>query len=88
MLKTPRLILNDFAEPSETDIGKLVKQYRKERSMTQQQLAESVGISRSCITKLENKNVCPSFEVMMAIATALCIPPNLIMRSPQVSFEL
>lgn len=86
MYKTPKFILNDFTETDE-DIGKLVKRYRKDKHITQQELAEAVGVSRACISKLESKNVCPSFEIMISIATYLCIPPNLFMRSPNNLFE-
>ena len=82
-------ILNEFIVSGEAkEIGKLVKQRRKELTLTQKELADYAGTSIACISKLETQNVCPSFEVMMSIATKLCIPPNLFMHSPNKYFML
>ncbi len=37
-----------------SDLGKMIKQKRKERGLTQENLAMEAGISRTTLSKLEN----------------------------------
>lgn len=46
----------------------LIEQMRKERGMTQQQLAASVGVSRQTIISLENGKYSPSIELAFRLA--------------------
>ena len=49
-----------------------LKELRKEsRDMTQKELAEKVGISRTMITEVENGNANPSVKVAKRIAAVL-----------------
>lgn len=49
-----------------------LKELRKESgNMTQKQLAEKVGISRTMITEIENGNANPSVKVAKRIAAVL-----------------
>ena len=52
-------------------LGKRVKQYRKMRQMTQNDLAEKVDISVSHVSNLENGNTEPSLETLVEICNAL-----------------
>lgn len=54
-------------------IGIRISKYRKEKGLTQEQLANEVGISYSLITKIEASNViCKmSLEVLFDIAEVL-----------------
>jgi len=45
-----------------------VKEIRCERGMTQETLAEAVGVSRQTISSLEKGNYIPSVELAMRIA--------------------
>lgn len=40
-------------------IGKFIAQKRKEQNLTQEQLAERLGVSNKTISKWETQNVCP-----------------------------
>lgn len=56
----------------ETTLGQKIKQLRKEKGLTQEQLAIQANISYTTLTKMENgaiKN--PSFENVAAIAKVL-----------------
>ena len=54
--------------------GKLIKKFRKERGMTQLQLAEKVGIAESSIRQYELGMRNPKTERLKEIAEALRVP--------------
>ncbi len=54
-------------------IGEKIKRVRKERGLTQSQLAESANISRSYLGDLEGDRYNPSLDTLKAIAGALSV---------------
>ncbi|MEW9096419.1 MAG: helix-turn-helix transcriptional regulator [Clostridiaceae bacterium] len=52
-------------------IGKNIKKYRKEKIMTQKELAEKANISRSYLADVENSRYNPSLDVLNSIANSL-----------------
>lgn len=48
-----------------------LKKYRKAKGLSQKELAESVGVSESFISQLENSKKMPSFEVALKLAEVL-----------------
>lgn len=54
-------------------IGQAIKKYRKQKSLTQEQLADKMGISISYLTKIESVNCDQPFslEVLLDIAEVL-----------------
>ena len=58
-----------------TEIGYNIAYYRKHAGLTQEQLAEKIGISRSHLSAIEAPNVVRSFsiELLFSIADALNI---------------
>lgn len=55
-------------------IGLNILHYRKERGITQEQLAEMTGYSRQHIQRVETANVAPTLATLMDIAEAFEIP--------------
>lgn len=55
-------------------IGENIRTIRKERKLTQSQLAEQCGVSQSTITKCENGETSISFELAIKVSQALHIP--------------
>ncbi|MGI6227810.1 MAG: helix-turn-helix domain-containing protein [Peptococcales bacterium] len=57
------------------EIGKKISYYRKQSGLTQQDLADLVGISKSYLSKIEapNTNKSYSLDVLFGIAEALKI---------------
>lgn len=53
------------------DLGQRIQYLRKERKLTQEALAEIVGIDQKNISKIENGNNYPAPETITAIAKAL-----------------
>lgn len=52
-------------------IGEYIKQYRKDKKLTQQQLADLTNRSKSTIEKYESNKIIPSFKVLEEIAKVL-----------------
>lgn len=65
------------------------KEWRKFRGLTQEQLAERIGIARSYLTKIERGDRRYDQPFLEAAADALrCSPADLIMRDPTDSEAL
>lgn len=61
------------------DIGNLIKHARIERGLSQVELGEAIGITKSTISKYELGHRKPSFEQIQAIAAALGVHPGVLM---------
>lgn len=59
-----------------TRFGAQVREFRKARRLTQQQLAELAGIDRKTINRIENTRYSPTLTNVFAIADALEVPAN------------
>ena len=72
------------------DIGKKIKQLRKERNITQSELGKRMGISQQQIVQYENGRLNPKLETLHRIADALQIPHSMLYNdiSPKEKGEL
>lgn len=59
-----------------TKFNKLIKQKREEKKLTQQEVADAVGITRSYLSDIENGRYNPSFKKSIELATFLGIDLN------------
>lgn len=59
--------------------GARVREFRKARGLTQHQLAESAGIDRKTINRIENSRYSPSLTNVFAIADALNVPSSTLL---------
>lgn len=57
-------------------IGDRLREYRKSKGMTQAELAEKAGISRSYYADIEKDYYNPSLETLKSISTALGVAPS------------
>lgn len=55
--------------------GKRVRQLRRQKDLTQEELAELVGVSAEFISNLERGINAPSFDTLERIAEALDVAP-------------
>ena len=55
------------------DLGYRIKAAREEKHLTQEKLAELVGITTSYIAEIENKRTIPSFSILRKICLILNI---------------
>ena len=71
-------------------LGERLKKARKDRGLTQEQLAERSGLSTRHIAKIEKGDVNPSFEVLSTLVKTLCVSFDAIFdpASEQVEAEL
>lgn len=63
-------------------IGLNILHYRKEQALTQEQLAEKCGISRTYIQKIETAASSCTLDTIMDICSALDIPLKKIFDFP------
>jgi transcriptional regulator with XRE-family HTH domain len=56
--------------------GEILRAYRLERTLSQEQLSERVDVLRSFISSLENGTRQPSLDMVLRLAKALDITPG------------
>jgi len=70
-----------FARRVHEDVGLNVLKYRRQKNMTQEQLADDAGISRARLSAIECGTSSCLFSTLMKIAKALDIPPSLLLKT-------
>ncbi len=68
-------------------IGEFIQQLRKEKGMTQKELADIIGMSDKTISKWERSNSVPDTSVLAALCEALDISVNELLSCERVSEE-
>ncbi len=69
-------------------IGKAIKQTRKERNLTQQELGELVGVQKSQISRLEKHTSNVTMDTLLRVFTALKARVKLQVELPNVNVSL
>ena len=68
------------------DVGYIIKKARTERGMTQEELAEKVGVKKSAVAKWENGRVSEIKRTNLKnLADALGLDPNLLLGDEEDS---
>ena len=64
------------------ELGYIIAYYRKHAGLTQEQLAERVGISRPHLGAIEAPNICRpiSLDLLFNIAAVLDLPPAALLE--------
>ena len=60
--------------------GKVIRQLRTERKLTQEVFSGLVGIARSHLAMIESGSIQPNFETIWRIANAFHIPPHELVK--------
>jgi transcriptional regulator with XRE-family HTH domain len=60
-------------------LGKRIKLAREKKNLTQEQLAEIVGVSNNYISNIERKYSKPSLETLIKICNALEVTPDYVL---------
>ena len=68
-----------------TIIGKRIQTRRQEQNITQEKLAERVGISVVYLSKIENGRVYPTLETLSNICTELDTELSAILSNPEIA---
>ena len=87
-----RKYLNDSPQRQEETIlrkslGEVLKDHRTRCSMTQEFVAESLGVSRQAVSKWENGTADPSTSNLLKLAKLYDISPEELIRSIQPEQE-
>ena len=64
-----------------------VKEFRKEKKMSQLELAKSIGVSRQTINMIENNKYNPTLELCINLARMLDTDLNALFWEPQLTDE-
>lgn len=65
-------------------LGNCIRNCREESNLTQEDLAERVGISRTMISKIESNKAKPSLITLQKIAKALDIPTSELLKDDNI----
>ncbi len=68
-------------------IGKFIAECRKEKGLTQMQLAEQLGITNRAVSKWENAKSMPDVSVMIPLCEILDISVNELLRGEKIKME-
>ena len=88
VFKALRKYLNDSPQRQEETIlrkslGEVLKEHRTRCAMTQEFVAESLGVSRQAVSKWENGTADPSTSNLLKLAKLYGISPEELLRSIQ-----
>ena len=62
-------------------VGQVIRQYRRQRRMSQEVLSGLAGLDRTHYSKIERGLRSPTLETLFRIAAALDVPPHEIVKS-------
>lgn len=67
------------------NIGSNIKFFRKQRGLTQKQLAEKIGATDSAVTRYESNNREPNIDILTKIANTLGIPVSDLLKDDTIN---
>lgn len=68
-------------------IGDEIRRCRHIKGITQDELAEKIGISRNYISDLENNRYMPSVKTLSKIAIVLQMDLNFLLRMSEIQYK-
>lgn len=72
---------SEKAEVGSLNIGKNIAALRKEKNMTQEDLAGALGVSAQAVSKWENENSCPDISLLTKIADLFGVTVDELLRN-------
>lgn len=69
------------------DLGKRVRELRRQASLTQEELAEQVGISTSFMGHVERGSRVASLETLVALCNALHVTPQYLLSASLTPYD-
>lgn len=70
-----------------TNIGKIIEKFRKEKGLTQRQLADKLGVSNTAVSKWENGNNLPDIAMLEPISEILEVDLLSLVKAQNNSVE-
>ena len=77
-------IINMEVRWARMSIGDEIKRKRSEKNLTQDKLAEKIGVSRNYISDLENDRYVPSVKTLSKIASVLQMDLNFLLEMSEI----
>ena len=68
-------------------IGKFISALRKEKGMTQEQLAEKMGVTDKSISRWENGKTLPDISILVALAEELNVEISELLNGRKMTQE-
>ncbi|MBQ9731342.1 MAG: helix-turn-helix domain-containing protein [Bacilli bacterium] len=68
-------------------IGKFIAEFRKQKQLTQLQLADKLGITDKAISKWERGIAMPDTSIMLELCDILCISVNELLSGERINME-
>lgn len=68
-------------------IGKFIAEHRKQKNLTQMQLAEKVGVTDKAVSKWERGIAMPDSSIMIELCDILAISVNELLSGEKISME-
>ena len=72
---------------NQTTIGKYIARKRKEQNLTQEQLAEQLGVSNKTVSKWENGKGMPDSSIMLDLCNELKISVNELLSGEMIKMN-
>ncbi len=69
------------------DLGRKIRETRKQRTMTQEMLAEQVGISASFLGHIERGSRVASLETLVALCNVLHVTPHYLLSASLNTYD-
>ena len=69
-------------------IGSRICKYRKAKGMTQEDLAEKLGVSSQAVSKWENDASCPDISLLPELAKTLGVTVDTLLTGKQDEVQL
>jgi len=69
-------------------VGRAIKQTRKERNLTQEELGKLIGVQKAQISRLENKTSNVTMDTLLRVFTALEARVKLQVELPNVNVSV
>lgn len=69
------------------DLGSRIRAVRRQQSLTQEQLAEMVGISASFLGHIERGTRVASLETLVALCNVLNVAPEYLLRASLTNYD-
>ncbi|MCT4553148.1 MAG: XRE family transcriptional regulator [Pelagimonas sp.] len=70
--------------PDGEAMGRLIRETRRAKGMTLEETAQAAGIGRSTLSKIENNQTKPSFDIVRRLTQTLSLEtPQLFVQAPQ-----
>lgn len=69
------------------DLGSRIRKVRRQKSLTQEYLAEQIGISASFLGHIERGTRVASLETLVALCNALHVAPEYLLRASLTDYQ-